>query len=61
MTKSDQSMDMVDKLAAVKTECEVEFSGSTVFKDISVMVRPVECLLYALLSVHLFRDFLVTF
>ena len=42
LTKSGQSMDMVDKLAAVKTECAVEFSGSTAFKDISVMVRPVE-------------------
>ena len=36
----DQTVQLRDKLTAVETECEVEFDGSKVYRDIMILVFP---------------------
>ena len=39
LLKADQTIDMKEKLTIAETLCDVEFNGSTLWKDITVLVR----------------------
>jgi hypothetical protein len=36
----DQSLDIKDKLLPAETVCNVEYQGSSVYKDIQILVSP---------------------
>ena len=38
LLKADQSIEMKEQLEAAKTECDLEYEGSSIFKDIQVLV-----------------------
>ena len=61
LLRMDKSQDLREKLAAIDTECEVEYHGSRVLKDIMILVGFINCRRMSEMSEipSLFRDFLV--
>ena len=58
LLRMDKSQDLREKLAAIDTECELEYNGSCFLKDIMILVGFINCRRMSEIP-SLFRDFLV--